>query len=291
MFLRNKFIKRKNLFLCMEFENNFYIEENFEKIISEECRLKGYSERTIKNYVLHVKKFIESKRNPREYLLGLISDKKSDETIRSACFAIKFYLETIKKDSFFIKEILNNLPNVKREKKLPAILSKNEIERMVLATKNINHRLIIQTSYSAGLRISEIINLKWEDIDFDRDIIHIKRAKGKKDRVVMLSKTIKDFLKILCNEKFTYVFKTNRNEKYTQRTIQKIIKDVAVKAGINKKITPHTLRHSFATHLLENGVDIRYIKDLLGHSNISTTLIYTKVSNKDLTKIKSPLDN
>lgn len=287
MFLRSKFIKDEICFFVMVYEYN---KENFEKIISEECKLKGYSERTINSYVLHVKKFIESNKTPRDYILSLIFNKKSDETIRSSCFAIKFYLNTMKKEVPELNDILNNLPNVKREKKLPVILSKNEIEKMVFSTKNINHRLIIQTGYSAGLRISEIINLKWEDVDFERNLIHIKRAKGKKDRIVMLSQVVKDSLKSLSDEKIAYVFKTRKNEKYTQRTIQKIIKDTSKKAGINKKITPHTLRHSFATHLLENGTDIRYIKDLLGHSNVSTTLIYTKVSNKDLTKIKSPLD-
>ena len=132
--------------------------------------------------------------------------------------------------------------------------------------------------------------MKWEDIDFNRNLIHLKRAKGKKDRIVMLSQKVKEGLESLSQEKQGYVFQTNRNGKYTQRTIQKIIEHTAKKAGINKKITPHTLRHSFATHLLENGTDLRYIRDLLGHSDISTTLIYTKVSNKDISKIKSPLD-
>ena len=154
-----------------------------------------------------------------------------------------------------------------------------------------SHRLIIQIGYSAGLRVSEIINLKWFDIDFDRNLIHIKRAKGKKDRIVMLSQKVKEGLANLSHNKSGYVFKTNRNDKYTPRTIQKIIENSASKSGIKKKITPHSLRHAFATHLLEKGTDIRYIKDLLGHSNISTTLIYTKVSNKNICNIRSPLDD
>lgn len=258
--------------------------------LENELKLRGYSSKTIEIYTFHVQKFLKSGKSPRNYLLRLIESKKSNETIRSVGFAIKFYLSLLKRQDPSIQEIVNNLPNSKREKKLPKILSKEEIEKMILSTKNLNHRTIIQIGYSAGLRISEIIDLKWEDIDFDRDIIHLKNSKGKKDRIVVLSKKVKENLLTLDSEKKGLVFKTNRNKKYSQRTIQKILENASKKAGINKQVTPHMLRHSFATHLLENGTDIRYIKDLLGHSNIGTTLIYTKVSNKDISKIKSPLD-
>jgi site-specific recombinase XerD len=261
-----------------------------EKIISDECKLKGYSQKTINSYIHHVDKFLVSQKKPREYLLSLIDKEKSDETIRAVCFAIKFYLKILKKDDPEIDLILKDIPNVKREKKLPVILSKEEINKMITSLKNLNHRLIIQVGYSAGLRCSEIINLKWQDIDFDRNTIHVKNAKGKKDRIVMLSHKVKEALQMLSYEKQGSVFKTNRGSKYTQRTIQKIIENAAQKAQINKEVTPHSLRHAFATHLLENGTDIRYIKELLGHANISTTLIYTKVSNKNIMKIQSPFD-
>ncbi len=259
-------------------------------LVVRECKLRGYSQKTIDSYIHHIRKFIESKKYPKEYLIQLIESHKSDETIRSACFAIKFYLNIIKKDSKDINRLLKDLPIVKREKKLPVVLSKEEIKKLISVTTNINHRLIIQIGYSAGLRISEILNLRWQDIDFDRNIIHLKKAKGKKDRIVMLSQKVKENLLTLNRDDKTYVFITNRGKKYTQRTIQKIIGSAANKASLKKKITPHTLRHSFATHLLDNGTDIRFIKNLLGHENIKTTLIYTKVSNKDISKIKSPLD-
>ncbi len=262
----------------------------WEEELENEARLRGYSSRTIRNYKYHVSRFLASKKPPREYLLGFINRNKADETVRSAGFAIKFYLKLRKEAGVEIDSILADLPNVKREKKLPVILSKEEIERMIDATKNLNHRLMIQVGYSAGLRASEVINLQWQDIDFDRNIIHVKAAKGKKDRVVMLSNKVKTGLSSLSINKQGLVFKTNRGTKYTLRAFQKIVGNAAIKAGINKSITPHTLRHSFATHLLEQGVDIRYIRDLLGHSNIATTLIYTKVSNKNLAGIKSPLD-
>ncbi len=262
-----------------------------EAIVVQECKLKGYSQKTRDNYLYHIKKLVSSGKQPREFLLARIEKGDSGETVRSAGFAIKFYHNTIKKGSSEIQDILNNLPNFKREKKLPVILSKEEIERLISSTKNMNHRLIIQVGYSAGLRISEIINLQWQDIDFDRNLIHLKRAKGKKDRIVMLSLKVKESMMNLTPNKKGYVFLTNRDGKYTQRTIQKVIENAATKVGIRKRITPHTLRHSFATHLLENGTDIRYIRDLLGHSDISTTLIYTKVSNKNIRNIKSPLDD
>jgi integrase/recombinase XerD len=262
----------------------------FVDVIVNECKLRGYSQKTIDSYLFHVKRFIDSKKSPREYLLMLIAKGCSDETLRSTGFAIKFYLNILKKDDSGISELLNNLPNVKNAKKLPIILSKDEVGRMIYSTKNLNHRLIIQVGYSAGLRLSEIINLKWQDIDFDRDIIHLKNAKGKKDRIVMLSRIVKEELYKLTQNKQGYVFVTNRDGKYTDRSVQKILENAAIKARLGKKVTPHTLRHSFATHLLENGTDIRYIRDLLGHSDISTTMIYTKVSNKDISRIKSPLD-
>lgn len=264
--------------------------QEWKKLIVDECKLRGYSKKTIDNYAHHVERYLESKKSPREYLLFLIDKNKSDETVRSAGFAIKFYLKASKTDSQDINPIIEDIPSLKREKKLPIILSKEEIESMILSTNNLTHRLIIQIGYSSGLRSSEIINLKWIDIDFNRNSIHIKRGKGKKDRIVMLSGKVKESLQNLSREKQGCVFITTRGGKYTQRTIQKIIENAAKKVGIKKRISPHTLRHSFATHLLERGTDIRYIRDLLGHSDIGTTSIYTKVSNSDLSKIRSPLD-
>lgn len=165
----------------------------------------------------------------------LLIEKKSDETIRSTCFAVKFYLNIIKKDSSQIQSVLDNLPNIKREKKLPIILSKEEIEKLISVTKNINHRLIIQICYSAGLRVNEIINLKWQDIDFDRNLIHLKRAKGKKDRIVMLSQKVKEGFTTLSQEKSGYVFQTNKGGKYTQRTIQKIMETPQIKQASEKR--------------------------------------------------------
>jgi len=263
---------------------------NWKDLLLNELKLKGYSKKTVSAYVFHVSKFIESGLNPREFLLKLINKGKSKETVRVAGFAIKFYLSIKAKQNKEINKIIEKTPNQKRDKKFPIILSKKEIENMIICTKNFGHRTMIMLTYSTGMRASEVINLKWTDIDFNRNIIHIKLAKGSKDRIVMLSPKLKKNLKSLDIEKKGHVFKTNRNNKYSLRTIELIVKKVAEKARIKKHVTPHTLRHSFATHLLEQGIDIRYIQKLLGHSDIKTTMIYTNVSKKDISKIKSPID-
>ena len=263
---------------------------NWKNLLLDELNLKGYSKKTTSAYLFHVNKFIESGLNPREFLLNLINKGKSKESVRVAGFAIKFYLAIKAKQNKSINRVIEKIPNLKRDKKLPVILSKKEVENMIISTKNFNHRTIMMLIYSSGMRAGEIIDLKWPDIDFNRNIIHIKLAKGSKDRIVMLSPKLKKNLRRLDIEKKGHVFKTNRNKKYSLRTIEIIVKKAAEKAGIKKHITPHNLRHSFATHLLEHGIDIRYIQKLLGHSDIKTTMIYANVSKKDISKIKSPID-
>ncbi|MCG2686969.1 tyrosine-type recombinase/integrase, partial [Candidatus Parcubacteria bacterium] len=157
--------------------------------------------------------------------------------------------------------------------------------------KNDKHRLMISLAYGAGLRISEVINLKAQDIDVDGLTIHLKQAKGKKDRLTILSSKIKDELaEFLINKQAKdLVFESERGGKLSERTAQKVFEKALRVAGIKKNATFHSLRHSFATHLLENGVDVRYVQELLGHANIRTTQIYTKVTNPSLKNIKSPL--
>jgi site-specific recombinase XerD len=256
---------------------------NWENKLISALKLRGYSRKTISAYTYWVSKFKRSGKEFEPFLISLSDNGLSSSSIRQAGFAVKFYLNLIGKDS-------SEIPNYKKDKKLPVILSKKEINNMILSTNNFMYRVIIQTMYGAGLRLSEVINLRWKDIDFQRNLIHIKSAKGKKDRIAMLSPKLKKNLIKLSLKKTGLIFVNSRNQKYNPRTIQSIISKSAKLAGINKKVTPHTLRHSFATHLLENGTDIRYIKDLLGHSSIRTTMIYTHVSNKNISRIKSPLD-
>jgi len=270
--------------------NKALSDANWKDLLLNELKLKGYSKKTISAYMFHVAKFIESGLGPRDFLLNLIDKGKSKETIRVAGFAIKFYLAIKAKQDKSINRIIEKTPNLKRDKRLPVILSKKEIENIIISTKNFGHRTMMMLMYSSGMRAGELINSKWEDIDFDRNLIHIKLAKGNKDRIVMLSPKVKKNLKRLDIEKKDIIFKTNRNNKYSLRTIELIVKKAAEKAGIKKHVTPHTLRHSFATHLLEHGIDIRYIQKLLGHSDLRTTMIYTNVSKRDILKIKSPID-
>lgn len=211
----------------------------------------------------------------------LSNSDKSNSTMRSIYFSLKFFHENVLNESF-----KTQLPLAKKGRKLPIVLSKEEVKKMIYATENLKHKLIIMFLYYAGLRLNEVINLRWQDIDYDREIIHIKDAKGSKDRVVFLHRELKKLLEIYSeNIREGVVLASQRSGRYNKRTIQKIVKNAAVKSDITKNVTPHTLRHSFATHLLEAGADIRYIQHLLGHKNLKTTQIYTHIANKDIKKL------
>lgn len=181
------------------------------------------------------------------------------------------------------------LPLPKKDLKLPVVLSREETSSMIHITDNVKYKLILMFLYCAGLRLDEVRNLRWLDIDFHREIIHIKTAKGGKERVVFLHPELKEMLKIHDINKEGFIFKSQRGRRYNKRTIQKIVEKSAEKAGIKKKTSPYTLRHSFATHLLEGGADIRYIQRLLGHKDLKTTQIYTHIANKDIKKLANLL--
>jgi site-specific recombinase XerD len=187
---------------------------------------------------------------------------------------------------------LDVVPYQKKEKKLPKVFSKIKIKELIGEIDNLKHKLIVELFYSSGLRLQELVDLKREDIDFDRNLIYVRLGKGKKDRVTLLSEFIKkDLLRYYSKYEFgsKYLFEGRSGGKYGKKSVQKILERFSKKVGI--RITPHMLRHSFATHLLEAGTDIRYIQKLLGHSDLKTTEIYTYVSKKGLEGIKSPLDN
>ena len=169
------------------------------------------------------------------------------------------------------------------------VLSRREVNRIIDVTENLKHKLVLMFLYYAGLRLDEVINLKWQDVDFDRDIMHVKNAKGEKERVIFLHPRLKELLTLYGIKKRDLILVSQRGGKYNKRTIQQIVKKTAQKAGIKKRVTPHVLRHSFATHLLEAGADIRYIQQLLGHKSLRTTQIYTHVANKDIKKLANLL--
>ena len=219
----------------------------------------------------------------------MINKGYNNNSVRLCKAAISFYFKNVVRKDINIEK----LPNIRKENTLPKVLSRREVQEMINTLNNIKHILVVKLLYSAGLRVSELVNLKVNDIDIGRNMIMIRQGKGKKDRITLLASSIKeDILNYLCKRNSGNEYLINGLKgKYSIKAIQKIIDKAAKLAKINKKVTPHMLRHSFATHLLESGVDIRYIQKLLGHSNLETTQIYTHVSNTDLKNIKSPLDD
>ena len=256
----------------------------------EELKLRNLSKETQKNYNLIVRKFLDiaynlSEEELRRSVLKDIDNKKSTSSIKQKYSALKILYEINNKSQNF------RLPNYKTESRLPEVLNKMEVRKIIDFIKNPMHKLIVQLLYSGGLRVSEIVNLQPRDLDVERNVLIVRQGKGKKDRITLLSESLKESIlkHLLANNPDKYFFESNRKKKYSKRTIEEIVSKNSFLA-LGRKITPHTLRHSFATHLLEAGTDIRYIQKLLGHKNLRTTQIYTHVANSDIANIKSPLD-
>ncbi len=243
--------------------------------LTEELRLRRYSSKTAKSYVNTIKRFLTSNQSTRDFILSFSARSKS--TMRSVYFALKFFHKNVLNQKFDEK-----IPLAKKGAKLPIVLSKQEIKEILSSTTNLKHKLIMMFLYYAGLRLEEVRNITWNDIDIDRKIIHLKKTKGGAQRIIFLHEKLISGIKIFDKEKNGMIFRTQQNSKYTARTIQQIVKIAAKKATVMKNVTPHTLRHSFATHLLEAGTDIRYIQKLLGHKDLKTTQIYTHVANSNI---------
>jgi integrase/recombinase XerD len=220
----------------------------------------------------------------KQFLADKMSDKASISNI--------LFLSSIK---FAYTNILSKDPTAgvkrpKNEKKIPVVLTKEEVIKLIDSAQTKKSQLIIQMLYSSGLRVSELVNLKKTDLDFEENIGWVRAGKGKKDRIFILSKKLSNKLKKYLEKKPNWKYVFSENLPLSTRNIQKIIQLTTLKAGINKSVHPHTLRHSFATHLLDAGVDIRKIQELLGHSSLSTTQLYTHISSEQLKSIKNPLD-
>lgn len=246
--------------------------------LTEELKLRKYSPKTIEVYLNLTTHFLRSNLTPREFLLKYVD--KSHSTIRCVYFALQFFYKNVLKQDF-----IEELPLGKKSAYLPQVLNKEEIKSLFDVTLNLKHRFLLMTLYYTGIRLNEVVNLRWEDFDFERKTIHLKVAKGTKDRVLFLHKNIEDLIQNFGLRKEGFVFQSNLGTKYNLRSVQMIVRYAASKAGISKKVTPHTLRHSFATHLLEAGADIRSIQTLLGHKNLQTTQIYTHVANKNIKEL------
>lgn len=263
----------------------------------DELNLRNFSQKTIKSYLACIEDYLKEKKDNiqfvdidviRNFLLRKKEKGLSSNTINVYLHAIKFFYSNVIKSNSNI-----NLKFAKTANKLPVVLSRAEINKILNNISNLKHKLMIALTYAAGLRVSEIINLKIKDVDLDELTIHLKEAKGGKDRITIFPEKIKNDIINLINSGAgnDYLFKSERGGKLTERTAQKVFENALRKAGMQKDATFHSLRHSFATHLLENGVDVRYVQELLGHQNIRTTQLYTKVTNPSIKRIKSPLDS
>lgn len=262
--------------------------------ISSELRIQGKSEQTVRVYLLynldllnHTKKAPEeiTSDDIKQYLAYLLAERQnSAATIALARSAISFFY-----DSLLKRNLIADIKTPKKERKIPDILTKEEVKQIINKAPNLRTKLLIEFMYSSGLRVSECASLRWNDIDINEKVGLLKKGKGKKDRLFIISdKLIKDLKK--WPQKGEFIFQT-KEEPISTRTIQRSVKTAAKLAGIKKKVYCHLLRHSFATHLLESGVDIRIIQELLAHSNLQTTQFYTNISRKTIKSVKSPLDD
>ncbi len=271
----------------------------FKKYV-ETLQLKGYSPNTIRTYtnefaqllyILKEKAVIECNEDIiRRYFLYCINVLKlSESSLHSRVNAIKFYFEEI----LHRKEFFIEIPRPKKHSVLPKVIHSIDIKKLFEVTENLKHNTMLKLSYGMGLRVSEIINLKVVDIDSRSMQVFIERAKGKKDRYANLPESILEQLRKYYQEfqPKDYLFEGQYGGQYSVRSCQMVFQNSMLKAGINKQVGIHSLRHSFATHLLEKGTDVRFIQDLLGHKDIKTTLLYTHISDKSIKKIKSPLDD
>lgn len=259
---------------------------------------KRFSESTLKTYsylvaeflLYHNKENIANAREIEDYISkDFIKKNPAISTHRQFISAIKHYLEYTKAE--LVLDFKTIAP--RKDKKLPNVLSKEEILRLIQVTKNLKHRVCITLLYSSGLRIGELLSLRIKDIDFNRMLLKIEQGKGRKDRFVPLAQSIVPMLRnylLTYEPKYLLIEGANSNTLYTQASVRKFLFKSCEKAGISKKVTPHTLRHSYATHLLEGGTDIRYIQTLLDHAKPETTMIYTHVQSEDLKKLNNPLD-
>lgn len=271
---------------------------NFLKKLETELKIRGFTEHTINTYLTHNKKFLEYNKKDakditcddiKEYTAHLISDKKLKATsVNIALSSLKFFYEEVMK-----KNIFGDIKPPKLEKKIPTVLSKEEVKKLLESTKNFKHKILIELMYSAGLRVSEAVSLKINDLELDEKMGIVRSGKGKKDRHIILSSQLIEHIKEYLEDRDDegqYIF--GKGDKHlTTRQAQKVVSAAAKNAGIKKRVFCHALRSSFATHLLESGTDIRVIQVLLGHSNLATTERYTQVSNEQLKKVKSPLDS
>lgn len=272
--------------------------------ISEHCNklrnyleFRKYSPRSVKNYCSNFAGFLSHfeklgvthpDRINHQMIIDFLSGFQEPATHSGYHSAIKIYYEKIARVGI---EKFKYIERPKKNKKLPVVLSVNEVQRMFDVCENLKHRVILALLYSTGMRSGELINLKWSHIDRSRMVINIIQAKGNKDRQVQLSPELIPLLEKYYKEYKSkeYVLNGQSNIQYTAKSVGEVIKQLAEKAGINKRVYTHLMRHNCFTHMMESGVDINLIQKLAGHSNVRTTAIYTHISHNLISKIKSPI--
>ncbi|PIZ50933.1 hypothetical protein COY27_05290 [Candidatus Woesearchaeota archaeon CG_4_10_14_0_2_um_filter_33_13] len=268
------------------------------KIIKETAQLRGLSEKTIRTYTYIVDKFLRTyRKDPHQvtqneiktHLLRLLQSGRSSNTVNVQLNALKFFFEQGLRRKLTIDLRFSKVP-----KRLPEFLTQEEVVHFFDCLKNKKHKLMVNLLYSAGLRVSELTNLKVKDLQINENYGWVRQGKGNKDRPFIIAEKLKTELELWINklqlEFEDYLFPSNRREKISVSSLQKIIKHAAKMAGIPKNVHPHTLRHSFATHLIENGYCVTDVQPLLGHAKLETTLVYTHLAKPKLLSIKSPFD-
>jgi len=271
--------------------------EEFLKKLETELKISKYSKYTVKNYVqanANLLNFLE--KSPEEIKMDDIKAYQAEKLMEKASKSIVLFLSAIR---YAYSNILQRDPTIgikrpKKEMRIPIVLTKNEVKLLLNSLDNKKSKLMVTLIYACGLRVSELTSLKIKDLNFEEKIGYVRQSKGRKDRIF----NIPDSLVKNLQKQIQFQKENNRehlfsglNEKISTRNIQEIVNKAAERAGIKKSVHPHTLRHSFATHLLENNIDIRKIQELLGHADLNTTQIYTHVSQEELKKVKSPFDS
>jgi site-specific recombinase XerD len=267
------------------------------QMYSEELQRKGYRKNSIDNYLSYVKVFLEKHNHivekPSEineqHIKTFLGSFSQQNTQRAYHSAIKCFYKYVGKQPNKFKYI----EYTKRSRKLPIVLSSDEVKAILDCCQNTKHKAIIMLLYSCGLRIGEVINLKLSDIDSKRMVIYIRDAKGGKDRQVPLHQKMLDYLRLYYKEHKpkNYLFNGQTSEQYTEASIRQFIKHYADKANIQKRVYPHLFRHSSFTNLIENGVDVSIISKLAGHGSVKTTMLYTHISSSHINKIYNPLQS
>ncbi len=293
-------MRKKNSFIIVERASILVPEfKRVYKQLSEQVTLRGQSQSTLENYIRRIALFVihferlpekVSEDEVNEYLVALARDPKSPSrsSFKHMVYGLRYYYRLLGMNRKAIA-----LPSLKRDTKLPVILNRQELKELFAAPKLLKQIIVLTLIYSAGLRGQEVINLKIADVDFQRMTIHIRQTKYKKDRIVPLSPTMAIGLKKYLAAENPYIWLFNGKEvsgKYSVRGLSWVMRENLKKTSITKKVNLHSLRHTYATHLLEEGVNIVTLKELLGHAEIATTMIYLHVAQCELVKSHSPLD-